>query len=161
MNKISRSLSPKYNGLSIYLSLLAILGGGAIYIMFRNSEPVFFGWIRNVGLGHLLDIVRQYARNHNLLLPEWIIYSLPNGLWAFGYAILISSIWRGSSSPIRYLWLASIPVLVIGYEVLQYPGIAPGIFSIKDLILGAIGLISGIAVGIKPFKTARYENSVM
>lgn len=161
MNKVLHSLSIRYKTrLCINLSILALFLGGIIYVLFRASEPVFFGWLRTAGLGNWLYFVRQTTLNWSLYLPDWLIYSLPDGLWAFGYALLISSIWAERSSGIRYLWLASIPVLVLGFEGLQYPGIVSGTFCVEDLIVGTIGLTSGIVIGLKYTKTKRYEKSV-
>ena len=158
MNKKTSTLSINYYiGLSICLSALAILGGGAIYILFRISEPVFFSWIRLAGLGKWLDIVRQYSFSYNLHLPTWIVYSLPNGLWAFAYALLITNIWADSKSRLRYFWLASIPLLILGFEGLQYLSIISGTFCVEDMILGTIGLVSGIIIGFKIPKLLRYE----
>jgi len=54
----------------------------------------------------------------NLLLPEGIVFSLPNGLWAFSYAMLIAGIWSGRKSWLRTFWMASILVLVLGVFIL-------------------------------------------
>jgi hypothetical protein len=82
-----------------------------------------------------------------------------NGLWAFAYALLITGIWSGSESWLKYFWMASIPVLVFGYEILQYFGTIPGTFCIQDLALGFGGLILGIIAGIKIPKSNNHENA--
>jgi len=55
--------------------------------------------------------------------------------------------------------MASIPVLVLGYEILQYAEIIPGTFSIQDIALGMIGLITGIKIGITIIKSDNYEKT--
>jgi hypothetical protein len=82
------------------------------------------------------------------ILPKWIVYSLPNGLWAFAYALLITGIWSDSKSCVKYFWMGSIPVLVLGFEILQYPGIIRGTFSMQDIALGIAGITVGIIVGM-------------
>jgi hypothetical protein len=146
-----------YNRSYICISTLALLLGGIIYILFRVSEPLFFQWIRAAGSDKWFDIARQNLLPLGQHLPEWIVFSLPNGLWAFAYALLITGIWSGSKSWLRYCWIASIPLLVLGYEVLQFPGIIPGTFSIQDIALGITGLTSGIFVGIKTTKSNHHE----
>jgi hypothetical protein len=147
-----------YNRCYIYLSLLAILMGGVIYILFRGSEPVFFNWIRALGLEGWLNFARSKSLSSSLHLPAWIVFSLPNGLWAFAYAFLITGIWWGTKSWLKYFWMASIPLLVLGYEILQYAGIIPGTFCMQDIALGIVGLTTGILAGIFTTKPQNHEN---
>ena len=74
----------------VILSAFALSIGGIIYIFLRPSEYVFFGWIRAVGLDNLFNAARSISFSHSLPLPEWFVFSLPNGLWAFAYALLIT-----------------------------------------------------------------------
>jgi hypothetical protein len=60
---------------------------------------------------------------------------------------------------LRYFWFASIPLLVLGYEFLQYAGVIPGTFCIQDIALGIAGIIIGIIVGIKIIKPNYHENT--
>ena len=111
-------------------------------------------------MSHWLNQARNVAVPGELVLPNWIIFSLPNGLWAFAYALLITSIWSGSKSWLRHLWMASIPILVVGYEVLQYTGIIRGTFCIQDIALGVSGLILGIIIGFKTTNKNNYEKAL-
>ncbi len=152
--------STKYSYLSyIILSALAISLGGLIYILLRPSEHVLFSWISAAGLDNWLSYARNNPLSPSLLLPEWIVFSLPNGLWAFAYALLITSIWSGSRTWLKYFWMASIPILVLGYEVMQYAGVIPGIFCIQDIVLGVAGLILGSFVGFKISKSNNHEKA--
>jgi glycopeptide antibiotics resistance protein len=123
--------------------------GAFIYILFRPSEHLFFSWFAYIGLDDWFDSIRYHSLSQSLHIPGWIVFSLPNGLWAFSYALLITTIWSDSHAWIKYLWLASIPVLVIGFEVLQYTGTIHGTFCIQDMALGILGIILGYLVGIK------------
>ena len=139
------------------LSAFAILTGGIIYILFRASEPLFFRWLNEAGFEHWLAVIRQNSLTHAPFLSEWIVYSLPNGLWAFAYALVITSIWSESKFRIRILWMASIPILVLGFELFQYAGILPGTFCFQDMALGLLGLVIGIMVGLKTNKANNDE----
>jgi len=162
MNKKTYHFSTSYSHIScIILSALAVSLGGIIYISLRPSEHVFFGWIRAVGLDSWLTSIRHFSYTQSLFLPEWLVFSLPNGLWAFAYALLITSIWSGSRSWLKYFWMASIPTLVLGYEILQSTGIIPGTFCIQDITLGFTGLMLGIIVGYRSSKSNNYENAYM
>jgi len=101
----------------------------------------------------------EYQLAPNLSLPQWFVFSLPNGLWAFAYSLLITVIWGGSKSWIRFLWWATIPLLVIGFEVLQLIQTIPGTFCTQDMILGVAGLLLGILVGSGKTKSIYHENA--
>lgn len=158
MNRISHSLSTRrLQRTYVYLSAIAILTGSVIYILFRTSEPIFFSWIRAVGLGHWLHTARDFAQLQYIDLPPWMIYSLPNGLWAFAYATIITGIWSGSRSWLKYIWLTSIPLLVVGFELMQYPGIIYGTFCMQDLIFGIAGMFIGIMIMSNLLKHKNHE----
>lgn len=160
MNKKFFYLSiPYLNSLYICLATLALIFGGIIYMLFRASEPIFLSWTYTFGLGHWQNIARHHFLSLGPHLPKWFVYSLPNGLWAFGYALLITNIWSGSTSRTRYLWMATIPILVLGYELLQYPGIIPGTFCKQDIFLGVAGLIIGITLQPILTKFKKYEKA--
>jgi hypothetical protein len=148
-----------FNRFYICLAAFALFSGGIIYVLFRTSKPVFFNWLNAVGLDRLSNVARHSSLRLSPLLPQWIVFSLPNGLWAFAYALLITGIWSGSKSWLRYFWMATIPVLVLGYEILQYPGIIPGTFCLQDLALGMAGLIAGIIFGTKIIKPGNHEKA--
>jgi hypothetical protein len=149
-----------FHGLYICLSALALLFGGMIYILFRPSEPVFFNWILDAGFDTWFNMTRHGSLPLGHLLPGWFVYSLPNGFWAFAYALIITAIWSGSKSWLKYIWMATIPILVLGYEMLQYPGIIPGTFCIQDMALGIAGMVTGIIIGLKTIKSNHYEKTI-
>jgi hypothetical protein len=129
-------------------SVFTIFSGGLIYILLRPEEPVFFDWFKSAGLEDLLFKIRQYSLSFNLYVPDWFIYSLPNGLWAFSYSVIITVIWWGSKSHLKYFWIASIPVFNLGFEFMQYSGILRGTFCIPDMVFSVLGIIAGVTMGI-------------
>jgi len=147
------------NHLNILLCSVALLLGGIIYILFRASEPVFFKWIPGIVSDNWFNFARHSSVSFSQSLPEWIVFSLPNGLWAFAYSLLITGIWAGSKSWLLIFWMASIPVLVLGFELLQLTGTLPGIFCIHDIAFGIAGLIIGILAGTKTINPNHYEKA--
>jgi len=146
--------------LCIYLCAIALITGGIIYLLFRPNEALFFRWMRTLGFNSLISYFRQISLSINLNLPEWVVYSLPNGLWAFAYALLITLIWADSKSRFRYFWIASIPILVLGFEILQFAGTIPGTFCFQDIIHGIAGMTLGIILGSKSNQPKNHENKM-
>jgi hypothetical protein len=143
--------------LVFFLSAVALLGGGSIYLFLRPGDLVFHNWIRAAGLdgytppGHYSTLwIRHF--------PEWFIYSLPGGLWAFAYALIINGIWWESHSLRKYFWMATVPVLVIGFELLQGAGLLRGTFCFTDLALGIVGLGLGMVFCMSLLKKKPHEN---
>lgn len=124
-------------------STLAVLAGGLIYILFRPSEVVFLQWFHTIGAENWLEATRENSLSLSDALPNWLVYSLPNGLWAFAYTLIILIIWKESNSNLRFLWYLSIPILVFGFELLQLTTALPGTFCRYDLIWGAMGIAVG------------------
>jgi hypothetical protein len=149
-----------WTGLHIFLCTIALTAGGMIYLLFRPNEVLFFRWMRTLEFNCLISYFRQISLPIKLHLPEWIVYSLPNGLWAFAYALLITRIWTGSKSGFRYFWIASIPVLVLGFEILQFIGTIPGTFCFQDIALGIAGITIGSILGLKSNQPKKHENKM-
>ncbi|MFY9154433.1 MAG: hypothetical protein WAO52_20610 [Prolixibacteraceae bacterium] len=155
--KLPHFSSGNFKGLFVVISALSLFLGGLIYLFLRPSEFLFFRWIDALGFENWLKISRQSTHFLIPFFPDWIIYSLPDGLWAFAYALLISVIWSESKSRIKYLWMVSIPVLVLGFEFLQIGGMISGTFCIQDIAFGLAGIISGILIGSNLTKLKNHE----
>jgi hypothetical protein len=128
-------------------AFLALFLGGLVYVLWRPDTLPFFGWLEAVGLSEFVQWLRSYARPFYPHLPEWLVFSLPNGLWAFFYALIMMHLWWYRKSWMKYFWLGSIPIVATGYEFTQYLGIIPGIFCIKDFVFGIFGISLGIIAG--------------
>ena len=143
--------------LFLLLAATSLFFGGLIYILWRPHEPQFFALFSETGLDNWVNSVRQSSLSASAILPKWIVFSLPNGLWAFAYSLIITTIWSGSKSKIKYFWIISIPVLVLGFETLQLTKIIRGTFSIQDIVFGIGGIIIGIIVKNKLTKFKNHE----
>jgi len=146
----------------LYFGLLPVCAlslGGFVYLFLRPPEYAFFGWIDAWEIEKWAHLSKWYSPSRSSILLNWIVYSLPNGLWAFSYAFIITAIWSNRKSWLRFFWLASIPILIIGFEMLQYTGEIPGTFCVQDLALGIIGLCLGYLLGKKSKKMISYEET--
>ncbi len=146
------------NYIFLLLPALALILGGCIYMYLRPSEHVFFRWLRIIGLENLLS--PNSRPTTNLLFPDWFVYSLPNGLWAFAYASLITWIWAGNKSWIRIIWMVSVPLAVFGFEMFQYFNIIRGTACLQDLVAGLLGICLGIIVGKLTNTSKRNEKAI-
>ncbi|MBN1819981.1 MAG: hypothetical protein JXR31_03925 [Prolixibacteraceae bacterium] len=144
----------------LFISSFALLTGGFIYVFLRPWEPVFLNWLKISGLNNKIAALKENSLLLTNNLPEWIIYSLPGGLWAFAYSLIITGIWWQNRSRIKYFWISTIPGLVFGFEFLQLFKLIPGTFCFQDLALGFAGILSGFIFGILSIKHNNYEKEV-
>jgi hypothetical protein len=147
------SFSMQHSGYyTLLIAFLTLISGGLVYVFFRPVEPLFFTWADEIGAGKLLSNIRSFTLPLIGFIPRWVLFSLPGGLWAFAYALVVASLWSGSKSGLRYFWFATIPVLVFGVELLQLTEILPGTFCLLDIAFGLAGIIIGIRIGLRKFK---------
>ena len=143
------------------IAILAILLGGMIYILFRESDIAAFHWLSSTRMDEWIREIRSLEAGSKLGLPSWVIYSLPDGLWAFAYTLIISSLWISKRSRIKWVWLSTIPLLIFGFEILQYLKILPGTFCRADLLSGAAGILAGVLIGLNLQKKRKHEKALV
>jgi len=125
-----------------------ILIGFGIYLLMRPYNLRFFSWLENTGIMWLIEWLRANVGEWlYLVLPEWVVYSLPNGLWSYGFMFTVVYIWRESKSGVRWFFVLAVVILSYGYELGQYIGVIAGTFCIVDLLFYSLGLIGGYVRG--------------
>ena len=117
----------------------SLLAGALIYLLFRGKNLLGFMLLRRIGLEPLADRMRSYAAD--VRLPDLVVDSLPGGLWALGYILVIDSIFGHQSRSTRIVWASVIPLLGVCSEVLQGVGLLPGVFDLWDLVCYALPYI--------------------
>lgn len=123
----------------LFSGFLTFLVGSLIYILFRSSHLKMFSWFDNLGLSSLIFSLRNEVKNYQLY--EWILFSLPDGLWLFSYMSVTLYIWKGKISLSNVFWILFIPLIAISSEIGQYFQIIPGTFDSIDIIMYLLGAI--------------------
>lgn len=125
--------------LLITIHLVTLTIGGCIYLFFRSDTLVMFNWVDTISLSNILEILRNYTLPVRENLPNWLVYSLPDGLWISSYVFLMFSIWGETLSGKSIIWLLLIPIAAMLSEFGQLIHIIPGTFDPLDLICYMIG----------------------
>lgn len=93
----------------------------------------------------LLDDVRALRSAHWFppieTVPEWVVYSLPDGMWLLSYMFAMEFIWNNDSKHIRLFFVWVIPMAIIAHEFCQLMGLASGTWDILDLTSYSIAII--------------------
>ena len=139
----------------IFLSILSILLGGVIYIAFRSSSIILFKWIDYIVLIDPVENLRIVTLPYKKYLSKWFLYSLPDGLWMFSYSCIVLVIWKRKITKYSLLWLLSLPMISILFEVLQYYNYFNGTFDIVDIFFFLMGSLLPILIN----KKMKNENS--
>ena len=121
--------------------IIPMLIGGFIYILFREDNLLMFNWFNSLGMKNLIDFFQEYTLSKNLI-PNWIKFSLPDGIWIYSLTSLMLIIWYKDSNKTKYIWLLIGPILGISAELGQLINIVPGTFDNTDLIFCLIGSIT-------------------
>lgn len=128
----------KYSKL-IFGSIASLILGTSIYILFRSSTLKVFSWLDFIGINILDSNIRKYALSISNNVPDWVLLSLPDGLWLFSYVCLMLYIWKNSITVQNLFWIGIIPAIAIASEVAQCLGILQGTFDPMDLLLYILG----------------------
>ncbi len=116
---------------------LPLLLGVFIYYYTRPHSIYFLSWID--------DSILQSETTSKIQLPYWIIYHLPDGLWAFAFTSIVCIIWQKNTNRQNIGWLLT-PVFISILIEIGY-----GTFDWVDLCFVIIG-------GILPFIVTQFLN---
>ena len=123
-------------------ALFALFLGGIIYVLWHDESLIMFRWFDAFGFGAQVHSLRIYAEPYANILPQRVIFSLPQALWLFSGILLLRSIWGNDKHKGMQLWLVILLTMAFGIEYMQYLHWMPGTFDELDVGL----LIAGCAV---------------
>ena len=148
------SLRIKKINLALIHGLSPLLLGGLLYVLFRSTTLRMFNWCSLIGFDGTIQLARTSLFAFKDYFPNWIFYSLPDGLWVYSFSSAILILWDGKLN----IWLL-IPLLSgVFTEIAQGLYLFPGTFDIIDLFLAIIGLI--LSIIIINYKFKKHEKSV-
>lgn len=75
------------------------------------------------------------------VIPDWILYSLPDGLWLSSYICLVLMFWKNRINKVSAVWIFGMPIIAISSEAGQFFKIIPGTFDWMDVIMYLLGTL--------------------
>ncbi len=115
--------------------ILPLIVGGLIYVTWRSKDLWMFSWFAESGLSSCIDAWREIFSSYQNEIPEWVLYSLPDGLWVYSFSMYMGLLWRNASRVLSLYLMLLGPCLGFGGEIGQAIGLVPGIFDPVDLNL--------------------------
>lgn len=126
--------------ISFIIASVTLFMGGMVYVLFRPMSLLMFEWFDSVGL---LRFIWRMRIDTTLLLPNWIEYSLPDGLWIFSYSLFIGCIWNFRLNK-SFPFLLLLPLISVIDEILQMFHVVPGTFDVWDICAYILASVLGI-----------------
>ena len=126
----------------VALSIMFILIGGFIYLFFRPHTLNMFVWLGIINCEHIFQL-RDY--NQDLKFIEFLIFSLPDGLWILSFLIIIGLIWE-KHRIFFIIYSSFFTGISILFEFFQKFGLIPGTFDIADILVLLIFHILGFLI---------------
>lgn len=128
----------------LWLSLALLLAGGMVYVLFRPRTLVLFVLADMLGVGGCVDALRAMASAWHP--SEFVVYCVPNGLWALAYVLVVDWVMQAYGCGTRLLCTSFMPLLGAASELMQLAGWLRGTFDVGDLVCYLLPYI--IYVGI-------------
>ena len=126
------------------LAVALLVVGAITYLLFRPRVLLGFLVADQMGLGPMIDHWREAASRWQL--PEFVVYCLPNGLWAAAWVLVCDVLFAGHSRKSRLLWAAIVPAMGVVGELLQGMDMLAGTFDWMDLLCYAAPYAIYIAI---------------
>ena len=126
----------------VFGCLISLILGGLIYIGLRPKTLIMFSWFETLNLDLVTDTIREVFQGSDMLyVPDWILYSLPGGLYMVSCVSLLMIIWRNTIDRHSAPWIFAVPILGILSEPLQHHSLFPGTHHFADYLLYIIGTL--------------------
>jgi len=149
--------SPALPGVTVgYLAvhvLLPIFIGGMIYVCWRVDHLFMFRWFDTLGLTPAVEACRAFAMPARPYIPDWILFSVPDGTWVYACVAFFGRLWRQGPLWAQVLWIGLGPAMAIGGELGQIPGWVPGTWDWVDFVCYVVAAVVSFAFAWWPVST--------
>jgi hypothetical protein len=134
--------------------------GDAIYTCWRTPTLMIFRWYDQIGLSPSITNLRGLTLSFRAVLPGWVLFAVPDGLWVYSLTALMGMIWQTSKySSSKIFWVSFALTFSIAGEIGQAAGVVPGTFDFIDVILSFVAAAAAInSVGRNRFKKGVEES---
>lgn len=124
-----------------FSSSLTLTFGCLIYVLFRSDSLKRHVWFDKLYCLGILKDIRAVAMEFVDVVPNWMLYSLPDGLWLSSCISLILIIWKNKMTKGSLFLIFSMPVIAFLSEAGQFFKIIPGTFDWMDLAMYLLGTL--------------------
>lgn len=148
----------------ILLVFLSLGIGVLIYLLFRSRELFYYQFIKLLSLDGVIDNVRKVVWTKRKYIPNWVIYSLPDGLWMFslGVSILYERIYYRELQKVYNVVYLSFFIFEFIQREYGGHGTVLGTFDESDLLCFTFGYFFASILGYWNWeKNYKYEKVML
>jgi hypothetical protein len=127
--------------LQLFFHLSSICAGGLIYICFRSLDLMMFRWFDYLNFSDTIFQIRNISNRYKIEKSDWLIYSLPDGLWMFSFTTVILYIWKNTINRKNILWIIIMPITAFCTEICQKYHLINGTYDVNDIFAYLFGFI--------------------
>lgn len=128
--------------LRYFLILISLFTGLMLYLGCRSTHTPVYHLSIMLGLEYPIHLFRNIMQS--IHLADWVVYSLPDGLWMYSFVLSVLSIWNFKIDQSSRLWLYTAICVGLGFEGMQGFVKGLGVFDWHDLIFMIIGAVLAI-----------------
>jgi hypothetical protein len=124
--------------------ILPLAFSAVIYVGLRSVHLRINRLLIDSPFGAAVNALREAltpAANH---LPTWILFTLPDALWVYALTSWLISIWSGSESTFKSIWISTGLLSAFMIEWAQATHLLAGTFDVADLF----GYMAGFAAAL-------------
>jgi hypothetical protein len=118
--------------LALLLSLICLISGLVIYANWRGEDLFLHSILIKIGLFDTLQFPNSWKALN--WIPEWVKFSLPDGLLMLALGLTIASIWSFRWQNPSVVWYGIAWVSGFLFEILQIIETVPGTFDWLDML---------------------------
>ena len=144
----------------LLLPYISIMFGVLIYFFFRSNSLILFKWLNIIFPTSEIKLIREYTLILTPYLPDWFLFSLPDGLWMFSFVCFVFTIWGNKLNLNTLFWVILVFLISISHEFGQLFNYFPGTFDVYDITFYLLGVLIPILLftNLKlSFKFKNYE----
>jgi hypothetical protein len=109
--------------------------GGLIYVFFRTDSILFFNSFCFLQIEKPLTIIRSFTLPMCHIIPDWVLFSLPDGLWLISFSLIINKVWSPKDNLHFWFWTLLFPLTALVWEFGQAFQLFRGTFDWIDTII--------------------------
>lgn len=137
MHQEYQNYKAQRTNIQLLWGVVMLLCGCSIYLLFRSKTINLYQWCSMLGISDIIDSMRMSIIGWEI--PEFIRFSLPDGLYCASYILLMDAVWPDNGK-YKKLTVSFIPIVAIIHELMQGLGLVKGTFDIIDLLCYATPL---------------------
>lgn len=125
----------------LFSSYIILTIGCLTYVLFRSDSLRMYFRFNKLFCLQAIKSIREFTMEFVDVIPDWMLYSLPDGLWLSSCISLILIIWKNKITKGSLFWVFSMPIIAFLSEIGQFFNIIPGTFDWMDVAMYLLGTL--------------------